>query len=440
VLFTPEEPIVNTPVKIIVLLTSSLMLIVLSACSKPSDPVVPEAAPSVESPAPAHTPGEDDGAFEELFADAIVVSDEEPPNQMPVPAASGAVEVTVDFAARPPKYLSEYGLFKDLGQQIPNDGVLPYELNNAHFSDGAQVRRFIWMPSGTSAQYDAAARFVFPVGTLLLQTFSYPREDGAGERLIESRLSLKQEDTWTQTAYRWNEEGTNARKAVAGGIVEIPDAAGGTEEDPAMYVILNMNDCKRCHENQGRTYPLGLTARNLNRALDYGAVSANQIAHWAALGILDGAPDGQEEYPDAVQWDHPESGSVEARARAWLDVNCAHCHNPLGAGSVSGLDLSEMQKDPIKIGIYKPPVAAGHGSEGHRFSIDPGSPETSFLVRRLMSIDPSVMMPPLGRMTAAEAPAALIREWISQMHFDEAEAEAMKAQQQEAFEQLQGQT
>src|SRR3546814_5646478 len=65
------------------------------------------------------------------------------------------------------------------------------------------------------------------------------------------------------------------------------------------------------------------------------------------------------------QWDDPKAGSVAERARAYLDVNCAHCHNPAGSASNSGLFL-RWTDDPtgVNYGIGKRPTAAGRGSGG----------------------------------------------------------------------------
>ena len=63
---------------------------------------------------------------------------------------------------------------------------------------------------------------------------------------------------------------------------------------------------------------------------------------------------------------------VAQRARAYLDVNCAHCHNREGAASNSGLYLGLEESDPTAIGLFKRPVAAGRGRGGFEFVIEPG--------------------------------------------------------------------
>ena len=117
--------------------------------------------------------------------------------------------------------------------------------------------------------------------------------------------------------------------------------------------------------------------------------------------------------PDAYA-DRP----FEARARAYLDVNCAHCHNPAGPAHTSGLDLRWAQSEPARWGVLKRPVAAGRGSAGMNFSIEPGHPERSILLHRMTSTDPGVMMPELGRQRVDERAVALVRDWIAGMDDD----------------------
>ena len=110
--------------------------------------------------------------------------------------------------------------------------------------------------------------------------------------------------------------------------------------------------------------------------------------------------------------DNPD---LEALARGYLDVNCAHCHQPGGSASNSGLDLRWEQRDTYAIGIGKPPVAAGRGAGGHKVSIAPGDADASILVHRMSSTEPGVAMPELGRSTNDDEGIAAIRAWIESM-------------------------
>ncbi len=74
-----------------------------------------------------------------------------------------------------PRKLSEYGLFEGNGStQQPVAGVIPYDLNSPLFTDYAEKFRFVKLPAGESAKYEATEAFDFPVGTVIAKTFGYP--------------------------------------------------------------------------------------------------------------------------------------------------------------------------------------------------------------------------------------------------------------------------
>ena len=73
------------------------------------------------------------------------------------------------------------------------------------------------------------------------------------------------------------------------------------------------------------------------------------------------------------------------------------------------------QTDPERLGVGKPPVAAGRGSGNRRFGIVPGKPNESILVFRMENDDPGIRMPELGRQTQHREGVELIKEWIQEM-------------------------
>lgn len=333
--------------------------------------------------------------------------------QGPRPVNDAAVR-----AENPPRLLSEYRFFRDARAQTPNDRVTPYELNTALWSDGALKFRFVYVPAGERARYSDDDVFEFPVGTVLIKTFAVAadmRRPSENLRLLETRLLIRREGGWIALPYVWNEAQTEARLAVAGADLPI---AFGDEQGRAVALdwhAPNVNECAGCHMRAGEIVPIGPNARNLNRdiAMPAGAGAVqNQLRFWAGdANILDRAPDDAPRVVDAYDAGAP----LERRARAYLDVNCAHCHNPLGPAHTSGLDLSWSQTDPALWGVYKRPVAAGRGSANHEYSIEPGHPERSILVHRMQSTDPGAMMPELGRTLVDERAVALMRDWIAGM-------------------------
>ena len=136
-------------------------------------------------------------------------------------------------------------------------------------------------------------------------------------------------------------------------------------------------------------------------------------AHWTRIGILSGAPD-LSAVPRLPRWDDA-SEPLDARAKAYLDVNCGHCHNDKGLASSSGLFLTYEQPDTAVRGIMKPPVAAGRGSGGLFYAIVPGHPEQSILLYRMQSTEPGVMMPQIGRTLSHAEAVKLIGDYIAGM-------------------------
>lgn len=310
-----------------------------------------------------------------------------------------------------PKKLSEWHLFTGNGADLkPNTGVVPYDLNSPLFSDYAAKLRTVWMPSGKSAIYDPVKTFQFPAGTIISKSFSF------NDRVVETRLLVNTAEGWVPLPYVWNADRTEAFLEIAPDAQKIAYHHPSGETIQVDYLIPNVNQCKNCHENAKVNTPIGPRARHLNKDYTYpDGTTVNQLVYWTKAGYLTGAPADPKDAPRLPVWSDPKSGTLEERARAYLDINCAHCHNPDGPGNTSGLNLSALQNNMVAMGECKTPVAAGRGSGNLRFAILPGKPDESILVYRMASVEPKVMMPELGRSVVHREGLALIREWISSM-------------------------
>jgi uncharacterized repeat protein (TIGR03806 family) len=326
-----------------------------------------------------------------------------------IQAAHAAPNDALILAKSPPKLLSEFGFFDDLKAQKPAEGVVPFTIATPLFSDNALKFRFVYVPKGKQAAYHETEAFDFPVGTALIKTFAFPadyRKPDDNIRIVETRVMLRQETGWLAQAYVWNAEQTEAALKIAGAKVDIETVAADGSPLAFTYAVPNRNQCKACHAFNGEIVPLGPKARNLN--LTAGNDTKNQLSQWSELGLLANLP----ENPPVVPNSRDSAAPVDARARAWLDVNCAHCHRREGPASNSGLFLTFNERDPVAIGINKRPVAAGKGSGGREFDIKPGDPDGSILLYRVESTEPGVMMPELGRHLADPDAVALLRDWI----------------------------
>jgi len=315
-----------------------------------------------------------------------------------------------------PARLSAWRLFTgDPAALKPNAGVVPYDLNTPLFSDYATKYRFVWMPPGTSATYNDTEVFDFPKGTIFSKTFAFPDADHAGrQRIIETRLLVKGSAGWVTLPYVWNAEQTEAVLDVAADPATVHWTHPSGTRYTIDYAIPNTNQCKGCHDRSKVVTPIGLKARNLNKDFDYPEGRANQLAYWTRIGYLKGAP-APDQAPKLAVWDDPGSGTLDSRARAYLEINCAHCHNPRGPASNTGLYLTAAQTDPMRMGLCKVPVSAGQGSGELLFDVVRGKPEESILVHRMESTTPKIMMPELGRSMVHQEGLALIREWIASM-------------------------
>jgi uncharacterized repeat protein (TIGR03806 family) len=296
-----------------------------------------------------------------------------------------------------PSQLSDYRFFANMRAQQPIPYVYPYALKTPLWSDGAEKLRFIYLPQGTRLEAEGKGLLQFPVGAAIIKTFAFG--EGEARRLIETRVLLHRADGWVALPYRWNAEQTDATLALAGGRVDLVTPAGET----ISYAIPNKNQCKSCHGKDGEVIPIGPKARNL---------SAEWFVQMVESRAIDRVPDGAGILPD---WSTHATGPAEPLARAYLDVNCAHCHQPGGGASNSGLDLRWEQQDPHAIGIMKRPVAAGRGAGGHDFSILPGEPDTSILLYRMDSAEPGIAMPELGKSSIDKQGVAVVRRWIAEM-------------------------
>ena len=314
--------------------------------------------------------------------------------------------------------ISDYNIFKgDPHNLKTTKKFITYELITPLFSDYAFKHRSIYIPEGEKIKYNNENVFEFPVGTIISKTFYYPfdfNDLSKGVSLKETRLMINQETGWIGLPYIWNEDETDAYLKVTGDILEATWIDVNNYTQNINYIVPNMNQCKGCHVNNKIFNPIGPTARQLNMDMKYDDEFVNQIEQWDALGIIELVPD-KHLIPKIAKWDDENSNTLNDRARAWLDINCAHCHNYNGSANNTGLYLDYYETNSKTLGVYKTPVAAGRGSGKFKYDIVPGHPEKSILVYRFNSTDPGIMMPELGRTMVHEEGLRLIEEWIQNM-------------------------
>jgi uncharacterized repeat protein (TIGR03806 family) len=343
-----------------------------------------------------------------------------------------------------PAALEDWGQVARRGQALVlGEGVTAYDLNTALFSDYALKLRTVWIPDGAGpAAYHETNTFDFPVGTVITKTFFYPLSDGGfdqvsaqgrledhfdgielnldGVRLIETRVLVRREAGWEALPYVWDNAQRGASLARTGAFVDLTLISAARPAQSFAYAVPDVNQCAACHvtdARDGAVRPIGPRARHLNGPFAYGDGPHNQLARWTQTGLLTGAPE-PDAAPRAARWDGDVTLSgamLDSAARAWLDINCAHCHSRTGPARTSGLYLEPWEPDGPHLGRCKPPIAAGRGTGGRLFSIVPGAPEESIFVHRLETERMGAMMPELGRSVADHEGTALVAAWIGAM-------------------------
>ncbi|CAA0080261.1 Uncharacterised protein [Zhongshania aliphaticivorans] len=375
--------------------------------------------------------------------------------------------------------LDQYNLFSDPEDptSLPNGQGIPFVLNTKLFSDYSTKYRVAYIPEGEQATYrdgndSANATILFPVGTILAKTFSFTDEPSQTETAAETRLIIKRETSggqvyWEGLEYKWTEEdGKKVATLLQQGDVisaswDYHDVnsgehyVGSTDE----YTLPNANQCQSCHANDDAetgSAPIGPKARNLNRpfasesplttGIDSHPVNGkNQLVYWCQNGLMKNCPDNLETDPTTLYLSSVErnpifnipgdsgytAGSdedIEARVRSYLEVNCAHCHNPRGLAQNTGFYMDVFREVNDTFGICKGPTASGtEGRGGHEYDIVPGNAAESILPYRLGpdATTLAARMPPIARSTVHGTAVDLVSQWINDVvddSYDNADA------------------
>jgi uncharacterized repeat protein (TIGR03806 family) len=295
--------------------------------------------------------------------------------------------------------------------QIPSAEVHPYSLVNPLFSDYTVKLRFVYVPEGQKLAYVKDKVFQFPVGSTLNKTFAYLNIQGEMDaQLLETRLLINTSEGWKAISYVWNQDQTDAKRSVAGATIPTTFINSVGAKVDVRYRAPNQNQCKECHQVNQVMTPIGPKARNMNKNVDYASGDMNQLLYWAAQGWIE-----SKHNADLMQSYENENVSIDERARAYLDINCGHCHIPGGSADTTGLYLNLTEETKEHLGIFKKPVAAGRASGNLKYSIVPGKPNKSIMIYRMDSLDPGIMMPESGRALADDKGIKLISDWIDKL-------------------------
>ncbi|HUQ70813.1 MAG TPA: PQQ-dependent sugar dehydrogenase, partial [Planctomycetaceae bacterium] len=328
------------------------------------------------------------------------------------------VEVNPPVADPPypfPQRLSETGLFDKVKDHDVADGVIPYSVNVALWSDGAHKERFLALPGDSQMEFTAAQGWKLPEGSVLVKTFALDLEAGntASRKRIETRLFTKQQNEWIGYSYVWNDEQTDAVLVESRGADKeftIRDAAAANGVRTQTWHYPSRAECLICH-SRAAAFVLGLQTEQMNRLHDYGDGPVNQLERLAALGLFTKPPKPAAELPAFVD-PYDVAQPLDDRVKAYLHVNCSNCHQHAGGGN-SQIDLLFNAKPDKQLLIGAKP---NHGtfSLTNAQIVAPGDPTRSVMLYRL-SVRGRGQMPPLASSMVDAAAVDLLRQWIQQL-------------------------
>lgn len=331
---------------------------------------------------------------------------------------AGLAFIPKKTAFKPKLYLSEYQFFVGpISNLKPKKSVVLYDLKNGLFSDFAKKLRFIQLPAGHKIDVDDSLNFDFPDGTKIIKNFYFDNDSAKpeiGRRIMETRLLVKENGNWQAYEYIWNETQTDAELEVAGGETQVEYTNEKGKKVKQKYIFPNQNQCKSCHNESQKLVPIGFEAKYLNQSYDYSGKIINQLDYLNEVGLFNHYQKSAK-IPQMAVWNEKNSGTVNERARAYLDINCSYCHQKNRPAETSGLYLNIEETDKFKWGYLKSPVAAGRASAKNNFDIEPGKPEKSVLLYRMTSLDPGIMMPEVGRTQVHHEAVELIKDWIKNL-------------------------
>ena len=328
--------------------------------------------------------------------------------------------VSVNLATVPYPKLSDYHFFQGEQKNLsPNQNVLPYEPASSLFADYAHKKRFVWMPAGSKATYVSDDKVLdLPVGAVLIKTFYYDNvQPNNTTQIIETRLLIKKSSGWKAYDYVWNAEQKDAILDEAGNGFTIPVTFKENNIIRSFnYKTPSQGKCLTCHKinpNQTGeiTIPIGPKPQNLNTVYSYNGVSMNQIEKWQSVGYLDNSVPALSAIKSTIDY-RDVTQSLQLRARSYLDINCAHCHQAGGHCEYVPQRFNFSNTDVLTSGVCLTPLTT---VTGFPYIINGGNSTNSLMINKMTSVEDGIMMPYIGRILVHDEGVQLITDWINSL-------------------------
>jgi len=326
-----------------------------------------------------------------------------------------------------PRKLSQTGLFSSVQNHLPAPGVIPYSINAEQWADDTQAQRWLAVPDTGQINIDAKGNWKFPDGSVLAKTVSLQFErgvDGSARRL-ETQIFHREAGSWRPYCYVWNDQQTDATLVDAKGFTRaltIRDSQAPGKVHERMHRFAGRAECVLCHNPwvEAKTTIFGVQSASLlavnvsqlNRDHIDGDQVTNQLQTFRHIGLLDSKLPGPVEKNSRLVNPYDETADLNQRARAYLHVNCWHCHQ-FNAGGAATIALSHnvKLKDARMLGVR--PTQGTFGITNARIVV-PGDPLGSVLYYRIAKLGGG-RMPRVGSSEVDERAVTMIYDWIAQL-------------------------
>jgi uncharacterized repeat protein (TIGR03806 family) len=312
-----------------------------------------------------------------------------------------------------PRLLSQTGAFADTRGFTPNATLIPYDIIVPFWSDGAAKTRWVAVPEAEKIKFSSTGHWGFPRGTVFVKTFMLTtnKPSPGSQRRLETRLLVRDADGGVYgVTYKWRADNSDADLLATSLTEPIAIKTANAVREQQWYYP-SRADCLTCHTvNAGLV--LGVKTRQLNRDFTYPCgVTENELVAWNRLGLFDTNLAGADlkKFPTLANAADTTRSLVD-RARSYLDVNCANCHNP--GGTVAFFDARYETPLPRQ-NLINGRVLIDERIDGARV-IAPNDVWRSILFMRMNTTE-AFKMPTLARNTIDEHGVALIRQWIESL-------------------------
>ncbi len=312
-----------------------------------------------------------------------------------------------------PAHLSQTGAFKDVRNLVPADGLMPYDLRVAFWSDGASKLRWVAVPK-EKIGFAPTGEWTWPAGTVFVKTFEMTMDAAHPDvkRRLETRLLVRDDAGGVYgVVYKWRSDNSDA-DLLSSSLEEplsIHTAPGTTQ--PQVWHYPSRAECLQCHNEKARGV-LGLKTRQMNREITYpSGVRDNQLRTWNHLGLF--TPQLHDTdiaaLPTLAASDDT-TRSLEDRARSYLDANCSQCHRP---GVTAANFDARYDTPPASQAIVDGPVLIDERIDRSRV-VAPNDIWRSIAYMRVNTND-EIRMPPIARETIDVKGVALLKQWITSL-------------------------